>query len=419
MGYKPNDRKVLIITGYYGQKHDIAAVRMRSLVKYLCKNSWQVFILYRQKDQQEDLSEVPSGLSIYKVKMPVILKDIKINKIYLRPMIWIMEALAAGLFYLKAVIQAEQIIANENISRILVSVPPLAPLIIAGIIKRRKKQIKIIEEIRDVIGGNEIYKTHSRIGNKAQELFERVFIKYVDEFIYYSPLIETTYLSKYKKHNDNISSGRMLFRGYDHEMFRVTDKNVGRDPELININYFGTFSTTRMPYYFLELFGGYVSVRPEAKHAFKINFWSNLEGRCLEKAKSIVENYGIKGNVIFNAMLPNEKAAEVMINSSINLIITHRWGSDYAIPGKFYDYVGSGRPILAITNDKLLTKMIEADRLGWVCPYDDKKTGIKVLDYIMGNKRQINVNTHKVSTSKYSDMDYLAGVNSILSGDER
>jgi hypothetical protein len=70
------------------------------------------------------------------------------------------------------------------------------------------------------------------------------------------------------------------------------------------------------------------------------------EGRDL---KSIAADFGIEDNVIVPGEVPHRQALEALRGSDIQLLVGFGGkGSEFQVPAKVFEYVGVGRPILAL-----------------------------------------------------------------------
>jgi hypothetical protein len=83
-----------------------------------------------------------------------------------------------------------------------------------------------------------------------------------------------------------------------------------------------------------------------------------------------VDEYRLHRTVIYHGLRPHETILQEYSTTAVNLIITHRTGSAYALPGKLFEYMGAGRPVWAITDDPILRDFIRRHRLGYLSSHD-------------------------------------------------
>jgi len=89
-----------------------------------------------------------------------------------------------------------------------------------------------------------------------------------------------------------------------------------------------------------------------------INFAGHIPVYMLHKMKEIITLYGLGDMVNILGFISYEEASKLTNKSDINLLITHIRGSEYAIPGKLFEYMGARRPVLALTEDKPVIELI-------------------------------------------------------------
>jgi glycosyltransferase involved in cell wall biosynthesis len=70
--------------------------------------------------------------------------------------------------------------------------------------------------------------------------------------------------------------------------------------------------------------------------------------------------------------VPHREAVGALVNSTINLLVDIRYdGPNVHAPGKLYEYLRAGRPILALSREGTTPTLIHEARAGWVVAADD------------------------------------------------
>ena len=126
--------------------------------------------------------------------------------------------------------------------------------------------------------------------------------------------------------------------------------------------------------------------------------------------RASVEEYGLQSFTEFVEFVPHEEAVKLQQQAQINLlVINNSPNSRTIIPGKLYEYLGSGRPILAVgPKDSDSAKVIDMTQGGVVHEYDDTE-GLKsrILEYFdRYNQGKLSVDAH--GTEKFTRKN-LAG----------
>jgi hypothetical protein len=135
----------------------------------------------------------------------------------------------------------------------------------------------------------------------------------------------------------------------------------------LTLTYTGHFYDRRHPMEFLIALRDYLNSHP-AIPAPLVQMAGQVHGDDLQRrVKSISDDPTLRKCVQWLGTIPHDQTMRLMQDSDINLLITHDQGSEYAIPGKLFEYMGAQRPVLAITRDPLVKQLMNETRLGWIC----------------------------------------------------
>lgn len=131
----------------------------------------------------------------------------------------------------------------------------------------------------------------------------------------------------------------VVTNGYD-EAFEVSTPSPKSDRLIIS--YTGTMAESYQPEVFLK-------VLSELDQDFEFR----IAGSVSEGIKGEIEERGISDSVTFLGYLPHAEVLKEMRSADILLLITPKVeNSKGIIPGKLFEYLGTGKPILAITEDE-------------------------------------------------------------------
>jgi glycosyltransferase involved in cell wall biosynthesis len=122
----------------------------------------------------------------------------------------------------------------------------------------------------------------------------------------------------------------------------------------------------------------------EESDELRNDFEIKLVGPVDFSVRSAVEEYGLQSVTEFIDFIPHDEAVRLQQQAQINLLVINNTpNSRTIIPGKLYEYLGSGRPILAVgPKDSDSAKVIEMTKGGVVHEYHDVE-GLKsrILEY--------------------------------------
>jgi len=166
--------------------------------------------------------------------------------------------------------------------------------------------------------------------------------------------------------------------GFDDADFLLDQRGpLDKDFTIVHI---GSMNKDRNP----EVFWKAIQLALQESDDLKARLKIRLVGPVDFSVRSSVENYGLQRFIEFVEFIPHDEAVKLQQQAQINLlVINNSPNARTIIPGKLYEYLGSGRPILAIgPMDSDSAKVIEMTKGGVVHEYDDID-GLKnrILDY--------------------------------------
>lgn len=166
--------------------------------------------------------------------------------------------------------------------------------------------------------------------------------------------------------------------GFDDADFTVGLRGpLDKDFTIVHI---GSMNKDRNPDVFWKAAQQALDVSSALKSKLKIR----LVGPVDFSVRTSVEKYGLQPFTEFVEFIPHDEAVKWQQQAQVNLlVINNSPNSRTIIPGKLYEYLGSGRPLLAIgPKDSDAAKVIEITKGGVVHEYDDLE-GLKhrILQY--------------------------------------
>ncbi len=158
--------------------------------------------------------------------------------------------------------------------------------------------------------------------------------------------------------------------GFDYDDF--TEVKASTQNDVFTIRHVGSITETSVPANLLEA----LSLIKEAP--YKLEFI----GECHPQVKSLVQRFGLESKVSFHDYKPHSVATALMQTADLNLVVVHRSDeSEGLVPGKLYDYLRSGKPILVISpKNGDASRIAKKSGLGFVFDHsavNDLKTWIE------------------------------------------
>jgi len=197
----------------------------------------------------------------------------------------------------------------------------------------------------------------TRIHLAINRFLEKKIIGYAEAITCVNEFVKKCLQTKYNK------SISVLHTGYDSSDF--TNKEI--TPKKFTITHAGTFTEFRSPIHFLTSLNELIEEGKIPKEDIEVN----LIGFTPPIYKSCAPNDVVK----FLGYLPHKEVIGKLQNSSLLWIAVGEKEGKFMATGKIYEYLGTGKPILATAPDGACANLIRETRRGVVVP----PTNIKAI----------------------------------------
>ena len=360
-------RKILLITYAFPPVGGIMVQRILSLAKYLPAQGFEVHVLTPRNPatpvfDHELLKQVPAEVVVHRSFTPE-------PPFYLRKKIWDRisppskgeqkAAASNGSVSLKsrisnavkrqltpdvqvlwtpfAIRRASAIIRKHNIDTVLVTAPPFSLFLVGNELKRRFPQIKLISDFRDewlrfmltdfaFLSGDEFRLKAERI--------ERETIESSDLVVAVTRTSLQEIRGRYPRQPD--SKFAFIPNGYDPQVFQGFTQRRHEGANTV-ITHVGTAYKTSSPAYFLDALR---SLPDETRSHIETRFI----GRIAETEQQLLDSY--KEIVKVHGFMPQQQAMRFMEETDY-LLLTMT--NDFSLPGKLFEYMASGKTVLALS----------------------------------------------------------------------
>lgn len=161
-----------------------------------------------------------------------------------------------------------------------------------------------------------------------------------------------------------------ITNGFDPEDFE-TEKNNISTPQKFIISHVGIINSYRNPVALWTALEELCNENNEFKEKFELHIVGITDaglGKSLDQFPHVKERTSVTGYI------PHEKVVEHYQKSScLLLLLNNTLNSKGHIPGKFFEYIASGKSILAIApKDSDVAGIIHENNLGHACAFDSK-----------------------------------------------
>jgi glycosyltransferase involved in cell wall biosynthesis len=401
-------KKVLVIAYYFPPAGVVGVYRTLKFIKYLPEFGWEPVVLTTANGRfptYDDslLKLVPANVTVHRCASPEALNEgfdrpaaqgrartlgSRIHtRLYLAWNWTVLPDTRVG-WVLPALRAARRLIAGHDIRHVYISGSPFSSFLIGALLKR-SGNVRVAIDYRDPWTQNLGYQRRTALHRGIDKRLERWVVEKSDL------IISNT------RHNDarmaaEFGAGRprerfiAIHNGFDAEDFAA----IGRDrTEKFTITYAGAFyysigssfaggageetMKTYSPLYFFEALEAFFARRPDAKASTRVRFMGVL-GHGYDP---IIKERGLEGVVERVGYIAYDEHLRVMQQSDALLLVLSRGEKSRGwIPSKFFQYLGTGNPILAMAPEGEVREILRETGAGACVEPDDAAGASRVIE---------------------------------------
>ena len=273
---------------------------------------------------------------------------------------WVREALPV----------ARQIIDQRPIHVIYSTSPPVSAHLLAYRI-RQFTNLPWIADFRDPWVGNALLDPKKGALRKARDrAWERRVVESADFVIANTRASQKAMRQRYDRLAKKIS---VITNGYDEEDF--ADVRATRSDQVFTICYAGSAYHSYTPEAFLPVLRGVLKAVEPRTVEFRV------AGSCCEWIERRVSDPVLRAHTRPLGTMPHSAIPELLASSHVLLHVYPR-GLQHQVPGKLYEYLRSGTPILSLCDIPSEThRLLQETGAGWAyLPSDTNSITQRLLD---------------------------------------
>ena len=256
---------------------------------------------------------------------------------------------------------AVRVVESDKIDTIILNTPPFSTLKIGTALKRRFPDLTIITDFRDEWLGYYLLQIDDPTARKirrAQKL-ERDIVRASS----YVSTVTQEWVQRLRRRYPDEPSEKFICtpNGYEPEMFQNFRPRGRADGKML-ITYFGSVHMSRV-YSPKNYLGAIEALPPEVRDRIETRFIGRVRPdaeTCLKRTKAIVRQLGF---------MPMLQGLRYLEETDFLLLIATDPTSH---AGKLFDYLGTGKPILALSPPNgEIAKILRETHSGWCAdPWD-------------------------------------------------
>ena len=235
-----------------------------------------------------------------------------------------------------AVRKAWQLVEQFKIDTVLVTAPPFSAFLVGVELKKRAPHLRLISDFRDewldfYLKDFEFQRgEHTR--RRAAEI-ERQTVAASDLVV--STTVTTREVIRARYPLQPEEKFTVVANGYDPAMFTGFQSRRAADGRMV-VTHVGTVYKTACPRYYLDALDGM------AAH-IRAQITTRFVGRIAEDERGVIEHR--KSAIEVTGFMPQREALRCMEETDY-LLLTMT--NDISLPGKLFEYMATGKPILAL-----------------------------------------------------------------------
>jgi glycosyltransferase involved in cell wall biosynthesis len=267
-----------------------------------------------------------------------------------------------------AVMKGTNMIRSENVSAIFSTSMPNTCHLVAHVLKKRTG-LPWVADFRDPWTQNK-YVTYPSAILGLENKMEAAVVRSADRI---TTVTEPITLALKEKYPDEPPEKFVtVTHGFDSEDFPVSECKKKRESDKFVITYAGSLYLYAKPDAFLHAIKELLDEDEDISRRLQVRFVGNVS-----PAVRLCDELGLNKVITISKMVMHQDVFTYLFNSDVLLLIMGTTESDKkGSAGKLFEYMASGRPILALTPEGVAADIVRQANLGIVVHPEDKD-GIK------------------------------------------
>lgn len=398
-------KKVLFITYFFPPVGAGGVQRTAKFVKYLNLKGWDINVITNSSVTEPTIdpslmSEISHEVKILRTKSQSLFNVInKLQDLGLEKISFFVNQMAIPDHYVlwlkPAYYLAKKIIMKQGIPIIYTTSGPVTSHLIGLLLKNKlRHSISWVADFRDPWSQNKLMNRHlSSIKKRIDFLLEKRVLGKCDHVIHSTEENRLTTINIFKLPPYKVTA---IYNGYDEHDFEIDLSHLRETSKNFNVIYTGNFYLDYNPGLFINSIKDFLGERDNIKITF-VGEGSKWVAEFLKK-NNLTEKFG--ESIKTKDHVEHKKGIKMLYEADLLLLFLPKF-MDYCVPGKLYEYLRTGKPILALINKVGETaKIINKTNTGYIVDPEDEKEILSTFKNIYNlwqNKElKTNVNFNEI-----------------------
>lgn len=382
--------RVLILSPFYPPfPRPGATKRTENFVRYLPENGWKPVILTMDWGYGDRTAAQKAGIFYTRNIAYASWKAYQVADVNTEETLWT-RALKRSIAVLRAIKTyllvpdelvlwlcwalpaMRRILRAGRLDALYATAPPNSSLLI-GVVLKKLYKLPLICDIRDDWCGNPLMEKKSALLRAVERCMERWVVGNADRIVVVTEASLDLWSNRYP---DARGKFGLIPNGYSEDEYAASPAHEFRDIALVHV---GSLELNRSPEPL------YRALSQMDLRSLQIGFYQY--GLTLREYRDMARRYGIENLVHFEGTIPQQETISRIKGASL-LVLLPTQNAPTAIPGKAYEYLRTGKPILLISRKNAATEFMKSfPRVYHVVP-DDTEACIAVIRKIAGRVRE-------------------------------
>lgn len=319
---------------------------------------------------------------------------------------WILVPDSKLLWIPFVIFKAVNLIKTEKIDYLLTTSPPHS-VHLAGLILSRIAGVSWTADFRDGWSGGNFQYEPTKMHKWMNRLLEERVLKKADKVLGVSQRLVENLKNKVPGQKDKF---HVLTNGFDFE--DISDIKDIPPNETFTITFCGSISSTSPVGSFLESLSHLLKEFPDLRNDISVKFIGvDLEGRI----QTAIHKLDLGDVVKPLGYLCHRKALKEILRASLLLFPIASWASRDFVPGKTFEYLATGNPVLAIGPEVEGIEILKkTSRVARVDHHDINGIKQAILKHYSLFKKDFIKRLHKSDISKYESKQLVERLAKLL-----
>lgn len=257
---------------------------------------------------------------------------------------------------------ARRLLQQEPIDLIYTTSPP-HPVQLLGAVLAWQSGLPWVADFRDGWTAMPFFRAGWAPRRWLDERLERLVLHRADRLIVTTAAVRDEFRAL---HGTSAAPITIIPNGFDPADFDPPALPPRR--ERFRIVYTGVMSWHRTPRFFFEALRRWLDAEPSLGQQVEVV----LAGHLIAENESLIDEMGLDHLVRYAGMLPHAAAVDLIKSADLLLLLVIAANQGTAlVPGKSYEYIASGRPVLSMVSESVVADLMRETGAGPVVdPHD-------------------------------------------------